>query len=248
VKRRLSSAVAVTALVALGAAACGTPSKNTSQAGTGGGDSSIGVQGKVTDPNAKGPAADLPGFKKGGKITLYSQSTPSTFDPTDIYFTDSGEIAKLLFRTPTQFDIRNGKPYLVPDLTDLGKPSDDKLTWTFKMQKGIKYENGDEVKVEDLAYAIKRSFAKDLFINGPSYQLTYFKDGDKYKGPYKDGDKFKGVKTEGDDTLIIKLRKPFPDIQFYMSFAMFTPIPKAKDTKSEYKNKPLATGPYKFAS
>ena len=33
-----------------------------------------------------------------------------------------------------------------------------------------------------------------------------------------------------------------------MTFPMFTPIPKAKDTKENYQNKPLATGPYKFDS
>ena len=31
-----------------------------------------------------------------------------------------------------------------------------------------------------------------------------------------------------------------------MTFPMFTPIPKAKDTKQDYKNHPLATGPYMF--
>ena len=41
---------------------------------------------------------------------------------------------------------------------------------------------------------------------------------------------------------------PFPDLPFYMSFDMFTPIPKAKDTKDQYKNNPLATGPYQFDS
>ena len=41
--------------------------------------------------------------------------------------------------------------------------SADKLTWTFKLQSGIKYEDGTAVKAEDLAYAIKRSFAHDVY-------------------------------------------------------------------------------------
>ncbi len=32
-----------------------------------------------------------------------------------------------------------------------------------------------------------------------------------------------------------------------MSFPMFTPIPQAKDTKQDYRNHPLATGPYMFS-
>lgn len=244
--RRLNVAVAACAAIALGVTGCGSPSSNNS--GTTDDSGKISTQQSAIDPDAKGPAPEVEGAKKGGTITVYSQSTPNTFDPTDIYYVDSNEIGKLLFRTPTQFAIRDGKPVLVPDLTDVGTVSDDKLTWTFKLQPGIKYEDGSEVKVEDLAYAIKRSFAHDLFANGPTYQLVYFKDADKYKGPYESGDDYAGVETPDASTLVIHLAKPFSDLPFYMSFPMFSPIPKAKDTKQDYKNKPIATGPYMFDS
>jgi peptide/nickel transport system substrate-binding protein len=243
--RRLNVAVAATAAVALGLAGCGSPSSKTDNADKGGG-GKISTATSATDPNAKGPAAEPAGVHKGGTINIYSQSTPSTLDPTDTYYTDSGEIAKLTFRTPTQYAVRDNKPVLVPDLTDLGTVSADKLTWTFKLQPNIKYEDGTAVKIEDMAYAIKRSFAHDVFPNGPTYQMTYFKDGDKYKGPYAGGDTYSGVETQGADTLIIHLAKPFADLPFYLTFPMFTPIPKAKDTKQEYKNHPLSTGPYMF--
>ena len=45
-------------------------------------------------------------------------------------------------------------------------------------------------------------------------------------------------------TLVIHLAKPFPDMPFFAAFTMFTPIPKAKDTKQNYEQKPLSTGPY----
>ena len=47
---------------------------------------------------------------------------------------------------------------------------------------------------------------------------------------------------------MIHLDRPFSDLPFYMTFPMFAPIPKAKDTKENYQNKPLASGPYKFES
>jgi len=242
--RRLKVAVAATAAVAIGLSGCGSPSSknDTGKADTG----KLQAQQAATDPNAKGPADEVPGAKKGGTIQIVAQTTPSTLDPTDTYYTDSNEIEKLTFRTPTQYDIRNNQPVLVPDLTDLGTVSGDKLTWTFKMQPGIKYEDGTDVKVDDLAYAIKRSFAHDVYPNGPAYQLSYFKDGDKYKGPYADGDTYSGVETQGTDTLIIHLAKPFADLPFYLTFPAFTPIPKAKDTKQDYKNHPISTGPYMF--
>jgi peptide/nickel transport system substrate-binding protein len=39
---------------------------------------------------------------------------------------------------------------------------------------------------------------------------------------------------------------PFPEMDYYASFPVFTGIPQAKDTKEEYGNHPLATGPYMF--
>ena len=241
---RWHRATAATAALVLALAACDTPSNQ----GPGKDSGPIGTQTIVMDPNAKGPAPGVPGARTGGTITVYSESTPNTLDPTDIYFTDSNEIGKLLFRTPTQFAMRGGKPILVPDLTDLGTVSADKLTWTFKVRTQAKYADGTDVKIDDLAYAIKRSFAHDVFANGPAYQLTYFKDGDKYKGPYTGGDSYAGVETPDEQTLVIHLASPFSDLPFYLSFPAFTPIPKAKDTRADYKNNPMATGPYQFDS
>jgi len=244
---RVRLALTATAVLALGLAACGSPSSKDKD--TGGGDTgkiNTAVQG--IDRNAKGPAPEIAGAKKGGTITVYSQSTPNTLDPTNIYYTDSNEIAKLLYRTPTQYDVRDGKPVLVPDLTDLGTTSPDGLTWTFKLQPNIKYADGTPVAVDDMAYAIKRSFAHDVYDAGPTYQLQYFKDGNTYKGPYKGGDTYGGVETQGTDTLIIHLAKPFPDLPYYLTFPAFTPIPKAKDKKQDYQNAPMTTGPYMYDS
>jgi peptide/nickel transport system substrate-binding protein len=245
--RRVHVALAATAALAVGLAGCGSPSSSNKGTGTGnGGAINTAVQG--IDRNAKGPAPEVPGAHKGGTLTVYSQSTPNTLDPTNVYYTDASEISKLLYRTPAQYDVRSGKAVLVPDLTDLGTPSADGLTWTFKLQPNIKYADGTPISVDDMAYAVKRSFAHDVFDAGPAYQLSYFKDGDKYKGPYKSGDTYAGVETQGTDTLIIHLAKVFTDLPYFMTFPMFTPIPKAKDTKQDYQNSPMTTGPYMYDS
>jgi len=245
--RRVRVALAATAALAVGLAGCGSPSSKNS-GGDSGGDTKINTAQQSIDRNAKGPAPEVPGAHKGGTLTVYSQSTPNTLDPTNTYYVDSNEIEKLVFRTPTQYTVRDGKAVLVPDLTDLGTTSADGLTWTFKLQPNIKYQDGTPVAIDDLAYSIKRSFAHEVFTAEATYQMEYFKDGKTYKGPYKDGDTYSGVETQGTDTLIIHLAKKFPDLPYYLTFPMFTPIPKAKDTKQDYQNKPMATGPYTFDS
>jgi peptide/nickel transport system substrate-binding protein len=242
---------AVAATVMLAVAACGSPSSNngsksgdTSQQGT--------AQVKATDATAVGPAPAIDGAKTGGTVTVLSDVTPDTFDPTNIYYVDGFQIGKLMYRALTQYrlDPKTGKPTLVPDLAaDLGTKSADGLTWTFKLKTGIKYADGTPVKAEDFAYAIKRSFAHDLYDAGPTYQIQFFKDGEKYKGPYAaGGDNYSGVETPDDSTLVIHLAKKFDDMPYYAAFSAFTPIPKAKDTKKNYEQHPMTTGPYQVAS
>ncbi|WP_433021545.1 ABC transporter substrate-binding protein [Kribbella sp. CA-294648] len=242
---------AVAATVMLAVAACGSPSASNKSGGSDEGNLG-GAQVKATDATAKGPAPELEGAKKGGTITILSDVTPDTFDPTNIYYTDGNQIAKLYMRALTQYklDPKTQKPTLVPDLAeDLGTKSADGLSWTFKLKQGIKYDDGTPVKAADYAYAIKRSFAHDLYDQGPAYQLQFFKDGDKYKGPYgANGADYAGVETPDEKTLIIHLRKKFDDLPFYAAFPLFTPIPQAADTKKEYELKPKSTGPYKLAS
>ncbi|ONI69912.1 ABC transporter substrate-binding protein [Kribbella sp. ALI-6-A] len=241
---------AVAATVMLAAVACGSPSSNNGSGNGNAGDAGS-AQEKATDATLKGPAPEVEGAKKGGTVTVLSDVTPDTFDPTNIYYTDGNQIGKLMYRALTQYklDDKTGKPILVPDLAeDLGTKSADGLTWTFKLKQGIKYMDGSPVKAEDYAYAIKRSFAHDLYDAGPAYQMEFFKDGDKYEGPYSSGDNYSGVETPDNSTLIIHLRKKFDDLPFYAAFPMFTPIPKAKDTKKNYEQKPMATGPYMVES
>lgn len=242
--KRAKVAIVVALAVALGAAACSSPSKNSGNNSGGNTGDNLGKQVTATDPNAHGPAPAIPGAKSGGTITVTSQSTVSTMDPSDIYYTDSGEIARLIYRTPTQLAIVQGKSVLVPDLTDLGTESADGLSWTFKIQPGIKYQDGTPVQSADFAYAIERALDKKLYDSGPQYDLQYFVDGTTYKGPY-DGSTCACVTTTA-DTFTIHLTKKFPDLPFYLTFPGFAPIPQAKDTKANYQLNPMTTGPYMY--
>ena len=77
---------AVAATVMLAAVACGSPSSNNNSEGSTG-DAGT-AQEKALDPTVKGPAPEVEGAKKGGTITVLSDVTPDTLDPTNIYFTD----------------------------------------------------------------------------------------------------------------------------------------------------------------
>jgi len=209
-----------------------------------------GNAGSFKNADAKAPVAVPSDAAKGGTFTVLTNQVPSTLDPTQAYYVDSTAIlSDLVLRSLTQYayDAKTNDMQLIPDMaTDLGRPSQDNKSWTFTLRDGLKYEDGTPVKAEDVAYAVKRSFAIAELPDGPTYQTTFFLDGDKYKGPFKDKGAYKGVEVNGND-ITIKMRRPFTDMDYYASFPAFTAIPQAKDNPQTYGKKPLATGPYKFA-
>jgi peptide/nickel transport system substrate-binding protein len=206
----------------------------------------------ATDPNLKGPAPAVKGAKKGGTLYIDDGSNPPTMDPAGIYYIDSNAYAtQYLYRALTQYKIVNGKPVLVPDLaTNVGTPSADGLTWTFKIRPGLKYSDGSPVKIQDFVYGMERTFdTKGVGANGTNYQMEFLKGGSSYKGPYaQPGVKFPGVTTQGNDTLVFHLTKKMPSFNYFASFPEFSPVPKAKDTKGNYQSNPVTTGPYQVQS
>jgi peptide/nickel transport system substrate-binding protein len=248
--RKPAAALAVAAMMTLAACGGGSDSGSEGEAGDDPTFQEGGNAGSFKDPEREAPAPVPDDATEGGTLTVLTAVAPSTLDPTQAYFTDSTAIlSDLVTRSLTQYayNEETNDMQLIPDMaTDLGRPNEDNTEWTFTLREGLKYEDGTDVVAEDVAYAIKRSFAIAELPDGPTYQTTFFLDGDKYKGPFSDGTDYAGVEVNGQD-ITIKMRRPFADMDYYASFPVFTAIPEAKDNAENYGQHPLATGPYKFS-
>src|SRR5579875_1355199 len=212
-----------TGATAVSLAACSSGGPSGSGSSGGGGNNTAASQQTsaavaATDPNLKGPAPAIPGAKKGGTLYIDDGSNPPTMDPAGIYYIDSNAYAtQYLYRALTQYKIVKGKPVLVPDLaTNVGTPSADGLTWTFKIRPGLKYSDGSPVKIQDFVYGMERTFdTKGVGANGTNYQMEFLKGGSTYKGPYAQPNvKFPGVTTQGNDTLVFHLTKKMPSFNY----------------------------------
>ena len=204
------------------------------------------------NPDAQGPAPELEGAQEGGEVTVLAPDPddgPPLLDPAALWsVTDNGIAQDLLFRSLTTFrQDADGNYELVPDLaTDLGTPNEDFTQWTFTLKDDIKWENGDPVTAEEVAFGIKRSFDGDAFATGPgtSYSKPYFEGGEDYNGPYASGDEFPGVEVDGND-IIMNFSTPFAEMDYYAIFPAIGPVPL--DAKAaDYGLNPLSTGPYKI--
>jgi peptide/nickel transport system substrate-binding protein len=141
---------------------------------------------------------------------------------------------------------------VVPDLAEApGVPTDDAKTWTYKLRKGVKFEDGTEVKAKDVKYAVARSLDKETLPNGPTYFNDFLVGVPKGYSVYKDktmAQLAKAIETPDDYTIVFHLNKSFAGFDYFAQLPSTAPVPQAKDTGSKYQLHPISTGPYKFES
>jgi len=225
------------------AAACG---------GGGGGEQEPGTQSSVSGYNAASTGVVNPSDAKGGTLKFANSGDWDTLDPGETYYAYSWNFARLYGRGLLMFKSAPGKDgnTLVPDLAeDLGQASDDGKTWTYKLRKGVKFEDGTEVTSKDVKYAVLRSVDKETFPNGPAYWEAILDLPEGYKGPYKSKDvnTDSAIETPDDSTIVFHTKKPFAAFDYLAEMPQTMPVPEAKDTGAKYRNSIVSTGPYKFA-
>ncbi|WP_251094794.1 ABC transporter substrate-binding protein [Streptomyces sp. Caat 7-52] len=207
----------------------------------------------VDAAGSTGPAKEVPGAKPGGTITVYQEAGLSHLDPGQIYVSDAGQVANLLFRRLTQFqEDDKGNVSVAGDLaTDSGKPSDGGKTWTFTLKDGVKDENGNPITSSDVRHSVERLYAKFIF-DGPTYLQSWLSGADYRKalpGGGYDGKHLPAsvLDTPDDKTVVFHFDQPRPDLPQTLAMAGYAVVPAKGDTKERYEKKPVATGPYKVA-
>ena len=192
---------AATVAVALGlTAACGG-SKNNNDTG--------GSSGSKAGYNAILNGVVNPSTAKGGTLNFWSSQDADSWDPGRGYYAFVWTLNRLYTRKLVDYP---GKPgpeglKLEPDLAQaLPEISADKLTYTFKLKSGIKFDDGSPITSKDIKYGIERVWAADVINGGPVYLPGVLDQGQNYPGPYKDKDPdklgLKSVETPDDSTII----------------------------------------------
>jgi len=187
-------------------------------------------------------------------------------DPGDIGDTTSSLVASQIFECLYQYHYLK-RPYeLVPQLAeDMPQVSEDGLTYTIKIKKGVYFaddqcfENGKgrELKATDFVFAWKRIanikyISKNWWIfDNKIVGLDEFREYTKSCEKAADVDysrKVEGLAASDDYTLIIKVKKPWPQITYLLAHLPTAPV--AKEAVDYYGrdiiNHPVGTGPFKL--
>jgi peptide/nickel transport system substrate-binding protein len=237
---------ALSAVLALGLAACGGGSGSTPSASSG-----APAAGATGEFNGALTAVVNPSDKKGGILKLANAGDWDSLDPGDTYYGYSWNFIRLYGRSLLMFKSAPGKTgnELTPDLAEgMGVPSDDAKTWTYKIRSGVKFEDGTPVTSKDVKYGVERSFDKEVFPDGYTYFNDFLNWPKDYKGAYKSKDvnTDSAIETPDDQTIVFHLKQPLSSFDYFAQLPATIPVPKDKDTGAKYKEHVISTGPYKF--
>jgi peptide/nickel transport system substrate-binding protein len=243
-------ALMIAAVVALAALAAGCGSKKSSSGSTTTTSSSSGGTGVVGSGSfSSGSPA------KGGTYTVgWEQSFGFTnnFDPTGEYLGNAwGLYSNLMLRSLVGYKHEPGAAgnETVGDLaTEAPTPTDNGLTYTYKLRSGVKFGPpvNRAVTSKDVAYAMNR-LANPKDGGQYSFYYTVIKGWDAVASGKATS--VSGISTPDNSTIVFHLTKPAGDFNLRMSMPATAPIPQEvgkcfEGKPGDYGRDVVSTGPY----
>lgn len=127
-----------------------------------------------------------------------------------------------------------------PALAEEWEVSDDNLTYTFKLRKGVKFHDGTDFNADAVVYNFER------WMNGDADKYPYYTMFGGFKGD--EGHVIKEVKAIDEHTVqfvLIRPQAPFLKNLAMSPFGIASPTALEKDGDN-FRQHPVGTGPFKF--
>lgn len=199
------------------------------------------------------------GGAAGGTFTFGAAGAPKLFDPMFATDGETFRVARQMFDGLTTFKPGTAEP--APSLAKEWSSTPDGLTWTFKLETGVKFHDGTDFNAEAVCFNFDRWY--NLKGDAQSDAVSqYYVDNFGGFSDKPETSLYKSCAAEGADTAVVTLTKTtskFPDILGLPSFSMQSPKAlkefNADDVKAQgdsfvfpaYANEhPTGTGPFKF--
>jgi len=174
-------------------------------------------------------AAPLPAFAQGKKdsVVMAMALEPPGLDPTNAAAAAIAEVTLYnIYETLTKI---NEDSSVAPLLAESWQASPDLKTYTFKLRKGVKFQNGEPFD----STAVKFSFERNAAPNSTNKDKSLFQS-------------FESVTAPDADTVVIALKYSEPNLPFLLGQASASIVePKSAPTNV---TQPIGTGPYQLGS
>lgn len=191
---------------------------------------------------AVGAAADEP--RQGGEMVVTYKDDVSTLDPAIGYDWQNWSMIKSLF--DGLMDYEPGTTNLVPDLAESYELSEDGLTYTFHLRKGVKFHNGRELTAADIKYSIERAVRPETQSPGAGFFASIAGFEELNSGA---ADELSGIRTPDDHTVEITLSRPDATFLHVMAINFGFAVPKEEVERygQDFGKNPVGTGAFRLA-
>ncbi|MEO6014750.1 MAG: ABC transporter substrate-binding protein [Devosia sp.] len=214
------------------------------------------------------PALTASAQEAGGVLRILGTEDIDHFDPTSAALVTSNNFLRATTRQLISYKSSNDALVRVTpegDLaTEVPAPTDDGLTYTFKLRQGAMWNapsGARQIISADFERGIKRQCNPSLgsaaltYYTGLITGLTEFCDGFAKVEPtveamkaYIEGNDIAGIETPDDETIVIKLKQRAGDFIFMLSLPTAAPAPvEVLDyipDGPDYRTNFIASGPY----
>lgn len=160
---------------------------------------------------------------KGGGLDLAVQigPDPETIDPELNSSVDGGNMILYAFETLLNVDENNK---IISGQAESFDVSDDGLTYTFHLRKGLKWSDGTPLTAEDFVYSWKRLADPDT---AAPYALDMLSSVKGYEEASNGNVDALGVSASDSDTLVVELSAPCVYFDKLVSHSSMAPVQKA---------------------
>ena len=174
-----------------------------------------------------GPAAAEPAPARGGTITVALNAEPPHLDPTA---STSQEIARMLYGNVLEGLVAfDDEGRIVPLLAERWTVSRDGLVWTFALEEGVKFHDGQAL----MASAVKAKFDRARTAASGHTNPAYYKD-------------IASIETPDPRTVVFRLARANAD--FLFNLARPDSVVHAPGDLDAQKTHPVGTGPFRFVA
>jgi peptide/nickel transport system substrate-binding protein len=186
-------------------------------------------------PSASPSGSPVP---RGGTLRVVAPEFPASallqgsgLDPQKAYFGDSWELMRCcLLRTLLSYDgapTSQGGATLRPDLAaSMPTVSDDGLTWTFRLKRGLHYAPplaDVEIRAQDVIRALEREANPTASAGGYSFYYSVIEGFDAFAAGQADS--ISGLEASDDATLRVHVVSPTGDLGERLAMPAAAPIP-----------------------